>query len=104
MSLLELIGSDTTLQKKAGTHGGEYAGLCPWCGGRDRFLVWPHAEPPRYWCRQCNRKGDAIQYLRDRHHLTYLEAYRRVERSPAKLLRSTARHSFQALRLITPPP
>lgn len=40
-------------------HGDEYAGPCPWCGGRDRFRVWQDRR--NYWCRpgpgHCNRKG-----------------------------------------------
>jgi DNA primase len=78
MNLLDLISSDTTLSRVAGTRGGEYTGACPWCGGRDRFRVWPDAARPRYWCRQCGRKGDAVQYLRDRHGLTYRDARARL--------------------------
>jgi DNA primase len=74
MNLLDVIGRDTPLKKVASTHGGEYAGPCPWWKGDDRFRVWPHADRPGYWCRQCNRNGDAIQYLRDRHEVTYREA------------------------------
>jgi DNA primase len=78
MTLLDLLSRDTTLRKVAGTHGGEYAGPCPWCGGRDRFRVWPNADKPGYWCRQCDRQGDAIQYLRDREGLSYSEACGRL--------------------------
>ena len=104
MNLLELIGRDTVLRKKGGKDGGEYAGQCPWCGGRDRFVVWPHADRPRYWCRKCDRKGDAIQYLRDRDNLTYIEACRRVRGLPSKLSQSAARQSSQPSQLIVPPP
>ena len=78
MILLDLLSHDTTLRRVASTRGGEYAGPCPWCGGRDRFRVWPYADRPRYWCRRCNRNGDAIQYLRDRHGLTYRAACARL--------------------------
>jgi DNA primase len=78
MNLFDLLSRDTTLRKVANTHGGEYAGPCPWCGGRDRFRLQPHADKPWYWCRRCNRKGDAIRYLRDRHGLTYREACSRL--------------------------
>src|SRR6266850_3358176 len=80
MNLLDLISRDTTLRKVANTHGGEYVGPCPKRGGRDRFRVWPHAETPRFWCRQCGWSGDAIQYLRDHDGLTYQEACTRVGR------------------------
>lgn len=55
--------------------GPEYHGPCPLCGGTDRFTVWPEqGETGRAWCRQCNWKGDAIQLLRDRDGLSFMEA------------------------------
>ncbi len=73
MTILDLLNSDGFQPKKiASTNGGEYAGVCPFCGGEDRFHVWP-AEG-RYWCRKCEKKGDAIQYLRDKHGLSYQDA------------------------------
>jgi DNA primase len=82
MNLVDLIGRDTTLRKVASTHGGEYAGPCPWCSGCDRFRVWPHAERPGYWCRQCGKNGDDIQYLMDHDRLRFREACERVGRLP----------------------
>src|SRR4030042_4277294 len=76
MTIIELIQSDGFPSKKTGsTGGGEYAGPCPWCGGDDRFRVWPsQGEFGKYWCRGCGRSGDAIQYLRDHRRMTYQEA------------------------------
>jgi DNA primase len=80
VDLLELIGRDVTLRKHAAKDGGEYIGACPFCGDggkgakSDRFHVWPKAKTPRYWCRICGKNGDAIQYVRQRHKLTYPEA------------------------------
>jgi len=71
---LAWLERDTQLRKAAATHGGEYAGACPFCGGRDRFRAWP--EQGRYWCRQCGAKGDAIDYLRRRDGLGFREAVR----------------------------
>lgn len=74
-SILDLFLADGhDLKKVANTNGGEYSGPCPWCGGKDRFLVWPEQKGGRYWCRQCNKSGDGIQYLRDFHNLSYREA------------------------------
>jgi DNA primase len=73
MTLLDLLSRDTSLRKVANTNNGEFAGPCPFCGGRDRFRVWPNADRPGYWCRQCDRKGDTIQYLRDRLGLSFRE-------------------------------
>ena len=56
--------------KRKGPH--EWAGPCPACGGKDRFLVWP--ERPRggaYLCRGCGASGDGIQFLREFMGMTY---------------------------------
>jgi DNA primase len=74
VGLLALMSKDISLKRVASTSGGEYAGPCPFCGGTDRFRVWPHADKPGYWCRQCGRHGDAIQYLRDLHGLSFEQA------------------------------
>ncbi len=63
VDLLALMRHDTELRKVASTNGGEYAGPCPFCGGTDRFRVWPHDKTPRFWCRQCQSSGDAISYV-----------------------------------------
>jgi len=71
--LLRLVEPDTALVRIANTHGGEYAGPCPFCGGTDRFHVQPLAG---WWfCRQCNRRGgDAIDYVQRREQLAFPEA------------------------------
>jgi len=75
VNLLDLIHSDGgTLRKVAITNGGEYAGACPFCGGNDRFRLWPEDRGGRYWCRGCGTSGDAIQYLRDYRNLSFAEA------------------------------
>ena len=73
-SLFDLVSQDVPIRRAASTGGGEWCGPCPSCGGRDRFRAWP--ERGRYWCRQCGRRGDALQYLRDFHGLTFAEAKR----------------------------
>ena len=81
MNLLSLIQADGgTLKKQATTNGGEWAGACPWCGGNDRFRVWPGSG--RYWCRGCGKKGDAIQYLRERRDLSFQEACALIGHDP----------------------
>jgi DNA primase len=64
------------LRRAGTTAGGEYCCPCPWCGGTDRFRVWP-AHPSggeRWWCRRCNRQGDTIDLLRERDGLSYSQA------------------------------
>lgn len=75
MYLLDVISRNTSLRRVASTHGGEYAGPCPFCGGRDRFRVWPDSDRPGYWCRGCGRHGDAMRYLHDHDGLSFHEAY-----------------------------
>lgn len=53
----------------------ELAGPCPFCGGEDRFLVF---DDRRYWCRVCEKRGDAIQLLRDRDGLSFRDACARL--------------------------
>lgn len=71
--LLRLVEPDTALARIANTHGGEYAGPCPFCGGTDRF----HVQPRTGWwfCRQCTpRGGDAIDYVQRHEQLAFPEA------------------------------
>ncbi len=82
MDLIELFQQDGfNFVKQATTGGGEYAGSCPFCGGTDRFRVWP--ESGRYWCRQCGKRGDTIQYLRDFRNMEFREACHYLNVAPA---------------------
>lgn len=65
IDLRSLCEADTQLKKVASTKGGEYAGSCPFCGGKDRFRVQPNASPDggRAFCRGCGFSGDAIAYV-----------------------------------------
>jgi len=71
-----LINDGLRPGKVASTNGGEYSSPCLECGGRDRFRSWP--EQDRYWCRQCGKSGDSIQYLRDFHGMSFSEATQQV--------------------------
>lgn len=50
---------------------GTFRGPCPFCQeGTDRFVVWPQEEPQfggRYYCNRCEKRGNGIHYLRDKH-------------------------------------
>lgn len=50
----------------------EMATQCPACGGEDRFCVF--TETNRWWCRQCNEKGDLIDYFRRFRGMTFQQA------------------------------
>ena len=73
VDLLRLVEPDTTLIRIANTHGGEYAGPCPFCGGTDRFHIVPSAG--KWYCRQCTpRGGDAIDYVQRREQVAFQAA------------------------------
>lgn len=79
MTILELA-HHAGLKPKwvASTGGGEYESNCPNCGGDDRFRLWPTAPAKncqgRYWCRQCAKHGDSIQFARDFLGLSFEQA------------------------------
>lgn len=70
IEILQLLQQDNHAITR--NSAGELHGPCPWCGGDDRFMVFP--ETDKYYCRQCNARGDAIQYLREYRHLDYFQA------------------------------
>jgi hypothetical protein len=88
-NLLDEVQRDTRLTRAAATYGGEFAGACPFCGGTDRFRVWPEKDGGRWWCRQCDKSGDLVAYLVEVGRMTTSDAYR-------------ARHGDQVATRATP--
>lgn len=87
MDFLGLV-LEAGLQPKrvASTNGGEYMSGCPRCGGNKRFRIWPNEQMPhgfsgRYWCRECDIKGDTIQFSRDFLGLSFQDACRSLHLS-----------------------
>lgn len=82
MNILDLTRKYYDPRKVSSRKGGEYHSACPGCGDggkgkkSDRFCVWPEENDGQgaYWCRQCGKGGDAIQFLRDFEGLGYKEA------------------------------
>lgn len=75
----------------------EYCSPCPFCGGTDRLRCWPARD--RFWCRQCGKKGDVVQFLRDRDGLTFVEAYRAATGDDTSPLHSKPRASVHDIAL-----
>ena len=81
MTLLDLLNQDG-LEFKPATRD-QWRGPCPECGGEDRFCVWPdQGNGGRWWCRGCEKQGDAIQYLREFRGLAYREACQYLGQEP----------------------
>lgn len=83
MVLLELAQKIGLQPKKvSGMHGGEFKSACPSCGGNDRFILHPFKKIGKcngtYWCRQCGKKGDTIQFARDFLGLSFQAAINRI--------------------------
>ena len=70
-TLIDILADDGLTARKKGPD--EYCSPCPACGGRDRFIVRTDGKA-RYWCRQCDISGDAIEYLRKFRAIPYREA------------------------------
>ncbi len=67
MVLIELVKRIGIVAKwVATTQGGEYHSSCPECGGKDRFVIQPNKQQKNcigyYFCRQCDARGDSIQF------------------------------------------
>jgi phage/plasmid primase-like uncharacterized protein len=85
VDLLAVVARDTRLRKVAGTGRGEWAGPCPFCGGRDRFRVQPVLGS--WWCRQCGgeRWQDVVDYVVRRDGVSFVEACRLLGASSGEL-------------------
>ena len=75
VKLLDLVPN---LKRVASTGGGEYAGACPFCGGRDRFRV--HPESNRWYCRQCGdgKWHDVVDFIMRRDQCSLKDAAKRL--------------------------
>lgn len=54
--------------------GNEYHSPCPWCGGRDRFIIKLNENGGTFWCRQCKKSGGTIKFLMEYDKKTSKEA------------------------------
>jgi DNA primase len=71
MNLLDLIGADGVKLKK---YGATYRGRCPFHDGKTETSLLVDVESGKYHCFGCDSHGDAIQWLRERRGLSFLEA------------------------------
>lgn len=84
--LLDLVPN---LRKIASTAGGEYAGPCPLCGGKDRFHVqpayaWQDGDTGAWFCRQCSPHWqDAPALIMRLYNVRYPEALRILGQPPS---------------------
>ena len=102
-AILDLLQQDRiSVKKVASTHGGEYQGPCPLCGGVDRFRVWPEEKTGKWWCRGCNHGGDLVQYFREVRKMSYREACLEAGVEPAPMKKTFDWSEKSNLRKWTP--
>lgn len=91
--------------RTASTNGGEYKSSCPKCGGDNRFCIWPNeSSTGRYWCRQCDKAGDAIQFCCDYMGMNFRDACIKVKHFPALsgLKKKSFREEFSPKEMVIP--
>ncbi|PIS00292.1 MAG: hypothetical protein COT84_08470 [Chlamydiae bacterium CG10_big_fil_rev_8_21_14_0_10_35_9] len=83
MTILDILrNKGIEANKVSNSKGGEYHSPCPGCGGNDRFIVW--VDQNRYYCRQCRKSGDLIQFYRDFEGVSFKEAKSKASKLPNK--------------------
>lgn len=103
VNLLHIIPGD--YKKVANTKGGEYKGACPFCGtGTDRFVIQPHRDSPRWWCRQCQKKGDAVAFMMQYHNLNFVDAVKQLNLDSQLDKKPKRNHHPQPKQNVAPAP
>lgn len=72
LQVIEATGN--RFNKVSSSKGGIYKGPCPWCGGNDRFSIYPYDGDGWYICNQCKRTGDEIQFYVDHDGMKFKDA------------------------------
>ncbi|MEI7469774.1 MAG: toprim domain-containing protein [Chloroflexota bacterium] len=92
--------ANTTLR---GNTQGERFGPCPKCGGTDRFHIKPFQGRDYFFCRKCHpQRGDAIEFMRWLHGLTFTQAVQTLGGDVAAL-KPLAKPTPQPTRYDMPP-
>ena len=108
IDLLSLASAHTSLRRVASSGGGEWAGACPFCGGRDRFRVQPYARPePRWLCRHCTdgKWQDAIAFGQRLYpHFSFREVCERLSGGRLTLRSAQPRPQPAVTPAYAPPP
>lgn len=79
---MNILDRSQNMKRASSNKGGEYHGPCPICtpadkvGTSNRMHIWPLQDDGRgsWWCRSCDKGGDALQWLRDVEGMTYKQA------------------------------
>jgi len=63
----------------------QYASPCPFCGGKDRFIIWIDDKGGSYWCRRCPERGRLFRLIEKTSGRTYSDVKSMIDlRHPVK--------------------
>ncbi len=99
-------------QGKAGTHSKEFYSPCPFCkDGENRFLIWPDQQNRdgeykggRFWCRVCDKSGDAITFLRLFYGMSYRHACTQLQIEPKQQNTPSSYFTVSQPKIVSNPP
>jgi hypothetical protein len=91
---IDLVALAQKFGAKLSRRGRDWAGPCPRCGGRDRFVITPRKGV--FLCRQCGAGGDAIELLRFLTSCSFQEAIERLTAWPRARTRGDAKQNEDA--------
>lgn len=82
MNLVDLIESDGVRLTR---YGKSYRGRCPWHNGKTETSLLVDTEAGKFHCFGCDRHGDAIDWLRERRGISFLEACQYLGHEPERM-------------------
>jgi DNA primase len=86
-------------------NGREQHSACPFCGtGTDRFWINIDEQPQTWYCRQCKKGGDAMQFIAEREHLDRHNDAIQIADILARELNITSCEHAAAVPVIKPEP
>lgn len=108
MNLVELANIiGLTPKWVASTAGGEYHSSCPICGGKDRFYIQPYKQMSKclgaYCCRQCNARGDSIEFAKQFLNCSFVEAAALVQATLPEQNNFKISRTSRLITLVKPP-
>lgn len=88
------------MKKVSSLRGGEYHGACPFCGGTDRFAVWP--SEGKWSCRQCvgseMTPKDVIDFVCRRDNIGFMTALERLGLKTANGATDSSKRGYRSMQ------
>lgn len=100
---VDLLSLVPGMKKVANTNGGEYAGPCPFCQGKDRFRIQP--KDNIWFCRQCggDRWHDIFDFIMKRDNVDLKSAAKAIAAPAAIHWLSESKRLEKCITKYSPP-